>query len=61
MIDSNDTGWLRIANKEDRATVANILFNNGYTVGTVRRKLNGKAFEYFVKFETKPIDAEEDK
>lgn len=45
-----DSGLLKIASEADRETVANILFRNGYTTSPVRRKKNGKAFEYFVKY-----------
>ncbi len=45
-----ETGFLKISNAEDRTNVASILFKNGYTVSTVRRKKNGKAYEYFVKY-----------
>lgn len=46
-----DNGYLKIANEADRATVANILFRNGYTVQTKRRKKNGKTYEYYVHYE----------
>jgi len=46
-----ESGYLRIMNEADRLTVASILFANGYTVKKVRRKKNGKAFEYFVSYE----------
>ena len=51
-----DMGYLKIDNSEDRANVARILFANGYTVSTVRQKKNGKAYEYYVKYEIKPRD-----
>ncbi len=51
-----DTGFLRIASENDRTTVASILFNNGYTVKKVRRKKNGKTYEYFVKYELADVD-----
>ena len=46
-----EAGYLRIASEADRTTVAAILFNNGYTVKKVRRKKNGKSYEYFVSYE----------
>lgn len=45
-----DVRYLRIENKADRVTVASILFDNGYSVQPVRRKKNGKTFEYLVKY-----------
>lgn len=39
---------LKIANEADRVTVASILFKNGYEVKTVRKKKNGKTYEYFI-------------
>ena len=48
-----DLGFLRIENGDERAMVAGILFKNGYTVSTTRKKRNGKTYEYFVKYELK--------
>lgn len=45
---SNELILLKIANEADRVTVASILFKNGYEVKTVRKKKNGKSYEYFV-------------
>lgn len=59
MDDNSSTGYLRIAKEEDRATVATILYKNGYSVSPVRIKRNGKTYEYYVKFTKKPIDAPE--
>ena len=42
--------YLRIANQADRVTVASILYANGYSVQPVRRKKNGRSYEYLVKF-----------
>ena len=56
---SEKAGYLKISNKEDRAAVASILFRNDYTVGEVRRKKDGKAFEYFVKYEMKERNVED--
>ena len=39
---------LKIGNEADRVTVASILYKNGYEVKPVRRKKNGKSYEYFV-------------
>ena len=54
-----EIGYLKIDNGEDRAKVAGILFNNGYTVSIARRKKNGKTYEYFVKYELKPREIDE--
>lgn len=51
--DIGDNGYLKIKNEEDRNIVANILFKNGYTVESKRRKRNTKTFEYFVHYEIK--------
>lgn len=48
---AKESGYLRIANEQDRITVASILFNNGYEVKKVRRKKNGKSYEYFVSYQ----------
>ena len=45
---SNDMILLKIGNEADRVTVASILYKNGYEVKPVRRKKNGKSYEYFV-------------
>lgn len=54
-----DSGFLKISNETDRATVATILYRNGYTVDTKRRKKNGKTFEYYVHYEMKDSDIKE--
>lgn len=54
-----DSGYLRIDNEADRNTVANILFNNGYTVSKTRKKRNGKTFVYFVHYELKSVEIED--
>lgn len=46
-----DVGYLKIDNNEDRIAVASVLLTNGYTVSIVRKKKNGKAYEYYVKYE----------
>ena len=45
---NNDMILLKIGNEADRVTVASILYKNGYEVKPVRRKKNGKSYEYFV-------------
>ena len=55
-----DSGYLRIDSEADRATVATILFNNGYTVSKVRQKI-GRSYQYLVKYEMNPKDIEEEK
>lgn len=45
---SNDMILLKNGNEADRVTVASILYKNGYEVKPVRRKKNGKSYEYFV-------------
>ena len=42
---------LKIYNKEDRLKVAEILIDNGYTVGQGKRQRtpNGKSMDYFLK------------
>lgn len=55
-MDTKDAGCLRISNEADRVTVASILFNNGYSVQKLRRKKNGKTYEYFVKYEPADVD-----
>lgn len=52
-------GYLRISNEADRATVATLLFKNGYRVSPVRQKRNGKTYEYYVKYERIALDAQE--
>lgn len=47
---------LKIGNEADRVTVASILYKNGYEVKPVRRKKNGKSYEYFVG--CRPVDDE---
>ncbi len=56
MDEIGDSGYLKIANEADRATVAGVLFRNGYTVRTVRNKKNGKTYEYYVKYDKQPLD-----
>lgn len=54
-----DSGYLKIDNENDRNTVATILFNNGYTVSKTRKKRNGKTYIYFVRYELKSVEIEE--
>ena len=53
-------GYLLIDSKEDRATVAEILFRNGYTISPARFKKNGKTFVYLVGYEMKDPDLKEE-
>lgn len=55
----NEIGYLRIENKDDREKIASVLFRNGYTVSTVRRKRNGRSYEYYVKYEMRSKEMEE--
>lgn len=55
---NKDMGLLKIGNEADRITVATILFKNGYEVKTVRKKKNGKSYEYYVAY--RPVDPDED-
>ncbi len=55
-----DKGFLRVENKDDRATVAQILYKNGYTVAPVRTKKDGKSFIYLVGYELKNSDIKEE-
>jgi len=50
MAEGSQVFYLRIANQADRVTVASILYANGYSVQPVRRKKNGRSYEYLVKF-----------
>ena len=54
------SGYLKIENADARNTVAGILFENGYTVSTVRVRKNRKSYVYLVKYETKERDIKED-
>lgn len=60
MEDEKNVRYLRIENKVDRVTVASILFDNGYSVQPVRRKKNGKSFEYLVKYWVGKRDIDEE-
>ena len=51
--------YLRIANENDRIEVAGVLFKNGYTVKLVRKKKNGKSYEYYVGYESMDKDIAE--
>ncbi len=55
-----DEGYLKIDSKEDRWTVAEILFKNGYTVFPARSKKNGKANFYLVGYRTMNQDLGEE-
>ena len=53
--------YLKIGNEADRVSVASILYKNGYSVSPVRKKKNGKAYEYFVAYWLDSTDIPEDK
>lgn len=60
----SEVGYLRVANKEDRKTIAEILYDNGYSVQPVRFKKDGKSFVYLVKYwigqkEIEPVEVPE--
>jgi len=55
-----ESGYIRVAGEEDRLAIQRIALKNGYTVSTARRKKNGKAYEYFVKYETVDQDIKEE-
>lgn len=59
MGDVGDKGYLRIGNEADRVAVASILYKNGYTVKPVRRKKNGRSYEYYVFYQMNSLDDEE--
>ncbi len=46
----NNSGLLRIANEADRATVATILFKNGYAVTPRRIKTGSRKAEMYVEY-----------
>lgn len=54
-----DSGYLKIGNEQDRATVAQILYRNGYSVKPARKRKNGKAFEYYVAYRLENPDVKE--
>jgi len=53
-------GYLRLANDDERAAVATILFRNGYTVRNVKRKKDARSYEKLVEFELQTTDIVED-
>ena len=53
-------GFLKIGNESDRIAVASILYKNGYSVSPARKKKNGKTFEYYVEYELKPAEIQEE-
>ena len=53
---NKNVGYLKIPNKDQRITVASILFEHGYTVSMARTKKNGKTYEYYVKYEIAQMD-----
>ena len=52
--------YLRVGNEADRVTIASILYKNGYSVSPVRRKKNGRSYEYYVACWIGPSDIPED-
>jgi hypothetical protein len=60
MGESYSQGYLKIGSEADRVTVASILYRNGYGVTPVRKKKNGKTYEYFVKYEFVGTATQED-
>ena len=53
-------GYLKLGNDEERAAVASILFKNGYTVRTVKKKRDGKSYDKLVEFELRATDVLEE-
>lgn len=51
-------GYLKIGSEADRIAIASLLFKHGYEVKTVRRKKNGKTYEYYVKYKLASTDIE---
>ena len=51
-----EMGYLRIGNEADRVMVASVLYKNGYTVRPVRRKKNGKSYEYYLFYQLNSLD-----
>lgn len=56
MGDVKECGYLRINNEADRISVASVLYKNGYTVRPVRKKKNGKSYEYFLFYQLNSLD-----
>lgn len=50
MNEKEKSGILRISNEADRMTVVAVLYKNGYSVSPIRRKKNGRSYEYFIKY-----------
>ncbi len=59
MAEAKKVFYLRIANQQDRVTVASILYNNGYSVSPAKRRKNGKRYEYLLKYWIDQQEAEE--
>ncbi len=59
MAEAKKAFYLRIANQQDRVTVASILYNNGYSVAPAKRRKNSKSYEYLVKYWIGQQEAEE--
>ena len=60
MAEFESGGYIKIKNETDRIALASILFKNGFVVSTVRRKKNGKTYEYYVKYSEEPLDIKEE-
>lgn len=54
-----EKGILKISGENDRTLVATVLFKNGYSVTPVRKKKNGRAYEYYIQYEGAFPDGEE--
>jgi len=48
--------YLQVGNEADRVTIASILYKNGYSVSPVRKKKNGRSFEYYIAYWKAPTD-----
>ena len=59
-MDSENAIYLRVANEQDRVTVASILFKNGYTVMTARKRKPSKAADYYIRITRESPDLPED-
>lgn len=58
-MDNEYSGVLEIENKQDRTTVAAILYDNGYTVSPFRRKKDGRSQVRLLRYEKKDIKSKE--
>lgn len=55
-----DKGYLKIDSKEERQAIAQMLFNNGYTVFPARVKKNEKQNYYLVGYELRDQTVKEE-